>query len=83
MILGNLNLGLHGSQRGDIPVTPRDSHGREYGGTLTFISNDITQDRRIIEQAGGQILGGADEAWGQMLVFEDPDGNVFKLMKPK
>jgi len=25
----------------------------------------------------------ADAPWGHMLVFEDLDGNVLKLMKPK
>ncbi|WP_413943246.1 VOC family protein [Bdellovibrio sp. HCB-162] len=32
---------------------------------------------------GVKILGEDDQPWGHMLVFEDPDGNVLKLMNPK
>jgi hypothetical protein len=41
------------------------------------------EDRARIERCGGKILGEADQDWGHMLVFEDVDGNVIKLMKPK
>lgn len=81
MSLGNLNFGLHWSEGEPIPKTPRDSHGQSCGGTLTFESDDIASDRKAIEQAGGKILGEAQEHWGHMLVFEDPDCNVLKLMK--
>ncbi len=83
MTLGNLNLGLHGSGGKAVPPTPRDSHGQDCGGTLTLDSDDITEDRKKIEKAGGKILGEADQPWGHMLVFEDLDGNVLKLMNPK
>jgi len=36
-----------------------------------------------IELFGCKILGEADQPWGHILVFEDPDGNVLKLMNPK
>lgn len=29
------------------------------------------------------LLGEQDEHWGHMLVFEDLDGNVLKLMHPQ
>ena len=32
---------------------------------------------------GNLILGEDDAPWGHMLVFEDCDGNVLKLMNPK
>ena len=80
MTLGNLNLGLHWTEGESIPTTPRDSHGQNNGGTLTLSSDNIAEDRKKIELAGGKILGEAKQAWGHMLVFEDVDGNVLKLM---
>lgn len=83
MQIGNLYLGLHGTEGAEIPKTPRDAHGQNCGGTLTLESDNISEDRKKIEKAGGKILGEADQHWGHMLIFEDPDGNVLKLMKPK
>jgi predicted enzyme related to lactoylglutathione lyase len=83
MMIGNLSLGLHWSEGNSIPATPRDAHGQNCGGTLTFRSDNIASDRKAIEDSGGKILGEADQPWGHMLVFEDPDGNVLKLMNPK
>lgn len=82
MTVGGLVLGLHWNQDQDVPSTPRDSHGQEAGGTLTLHSDDIAQDRKVIESAGGRVLGEAKQDWGHMLTFEDLDGNVLKLMKP-
>ena len=83
MSVGNLNLGLHWTEGSDIPKAARDSHGQDCGGTVTFESDNIAEDRNKIEKFGGKILGEADQDWGHMLVFEDIDGNVLKLMKPK
>lgn len=84
MTLGNLNLGLHLFEDGkSIPLTPRNSHGQNNGGTLTFDSDNIAEDRKRIENSGGKILGEANQDWGHMLVFEDLDGNVLKLMASK
>ncbi len=83
MTLANLSLGLHWTEGDSIPLTPRNSHGQTNGGTLTLQSDNIAEDRVRIEQAGGKILGEADQEWGHMLVFEDLDGNVLKLMNPK
>jgi predicted enzyme related to lactoylglutathione lyase len=82
MRLGLTDLGLHWTEGAKVPETPRDDHGQHCGGTLTFESDNIESDRRKIEQAGGKILGEAKQNWGHMLVFEDLDGNVLKLMKP-
>jgi predicted enzyme related to lactoylglutathione lyase len=77
-----VKIGLH-PEDGPIPYVPRDSHGAHAGATLTLKSDNVPSDRKRIEAFGCKILGEADQPWGHMLVFEDPDGNVLKLMKPK
>jgi catechol 2,3-dioxygenase-like lactoylglutathione lyase family enzyme len=77
-----VRIGLHPEEK-SIPSVPRDSHGAHAGGTLTLKSDNIPQDRKRLEELGAKILGEADQPWGHMLVFEDPDGNVLKLMNPK
>lgn len=77
-----VNIGLHPEEK-PIPHIPRDSHGAHAGGTLTLKSDNISEDRGKIEDFGCKVLGEADQDWGHMLVFEDPDGNVLKLMNPK
>ena len=79
----NLNLGLHWTEGEKVPNTPRNSHGQNAGGTLTLKSNNVSEDRKKIEACGGKILSESDQAWGHMLVFEDIDGNVLKLMNAK
>ncbi|MGE0712848.1 MAG: VOC family protein [Planctomycetota bacterium] len=81
--LGGLRLGLHWTEGGPVPRTPRDAHGAHCGATLTLRSDDVPGDRARLEQAGAKVLGQDDAPWGTMLVFEDPDGNVLKLMRPK
>jgi len=77
------NLGLHGTEGQPVPDIPKDSHGAHAGATITLKSTDITEDRKVLEANNCNILGEADAAWGHMLIFEDPDGNVLKLMNPK
>lgn len=77
------SLGLHWTEGTEVPKTPRDSHGQNAGGTLTLKSDDIPSDKLKLQKAGANILGEADAPWGHMVVFEDLDGNVLKLMKPK
>jgi catechol 2,3-dioxygenase-like lactoylglutathione lyase family enzyme len=77
-----IRIGLH-PEDGEIAHVPRNSHGAQAGATLTLKSDNIPEDKKRIESFGVKILGEADEAWGHMLVFEDPDGNVLKLMRPK
>ena len=83
MQIGSSQVGLHGSEAKEIPTTPRNSHGQDCGGTLTLKSDNIAEDRDRIVACGGKILGEAEQPWGHMLVFEDLDGNVLKLMNPK
>ena len=77
------NIGLHWTEGQPVPHSPRDSHGAHSGATLTLKSNDVTMDKEKLIQAGATILGEMDAAWGHMLIFEDLDGNVLKLMNPK
>jgi catechol 2,3-dioxygenase-like lactoylglutathione lyase family enzyme len=77
-----VRVGLHPEDQA-IPFIPRDSHGAHAGATLTLKSDNIPEDRKRLEALGAKILGEADQPWGHMLVFEDPDGNVLKLMRPK
>ena len=77
-----VKIGLHPEDK-PIPHIPRDAHGAHAGATLTLRSNDVKADRKKIESFGCKILGETDQPWGHMLVFEDPDGNVLKLMNPK
>ena len=81
--IGGVSIGLHWSEGHEIPQIPRDAHGAHAGGTLTLASNDADADCEALRQKGVKILGTADAPWGKMVVFEDPDGNVLKLMQPK
>lgn len=81
---GGVQIGLHPLEAGEtIEKVGRDSHGAHGQATLTLKSTDVPADRKRIEQMGGKILSEDDAPWGHMLVFEDPDGNVLKLMRPK
>lgn len=81
---GGVQVGLHPTDPGEeIHFVPRDSHGAHGQATLTLKSDNVKEDRQRIERHGGKILGETDAPWGHMLVFEDPDGNVLKLMNPK
>jgi catechol 2,3-dioxygenase-like lactoylglutathione lyase family enzyme len=77
-----VTVGLHPEER-PVPRVPRDAHGAQTGGTLTLKSDNVPEDRKRLEKAGAKILSEDDQPWGHMLVFEDPDGNVLKLMNPK
>jgi len=77
-----IRVGLHPEDK-PIPFIPRDSHGAHAGATLTLKSDNIAEDKKRLETFGAKILGEADQPWGHILVFEDPDGNVLKLMHPK
>jgi catechol 2,3-dioxygenase-like lactoylglutathione lyase family enzyme len=79
---GGYRVGLHAVEQ-PLVYVPRDSHGPYAGGTLTLRSSNIKEDRTHLERYGAKILGENDAPWGHMLVFEDGDGNVLKLMKPK
>lgn len=80
--MSGVQVGLH-PEESAVPYIDRDSHGAHAGGTLTLASDNIKEDRVRIEKFGVKILGEVDAPWGHMLTFEDPDGNVLKLMNAK
>lgn len=79
---GGVRIGLHGTSGAAVPAVPRDEHGAHAGGTLTLRSTDIDADTARLAEIGARVLGRLDEDWGRLTVFEDPDGNVLKLMQP-
>ena len=64
------------------PATPRDSHGQNSGGTLTLRVDNAASAKATLEQHHVTILGYSENPWGNFVIFEDPDGNVLKLMSP-
>lgn len=82
LTMSGVQVALH-PEKYPIPTIPRDSHGAHAGGCLTLASDNVPADRKKLEAFGAKILGEADEPWGHMLTFEDPDGNVLKLMHAK
>ena len=79
-----LRLGLHGEgpKSKPVPFIPRDSHGAHAGGTLTLRSTDIPAELEKFKKSGVKVLGVLEESWGKLIVFEDTEGNVLKLMQP-
>ena len=80
---GGIRIGLHWTGGDKVVRTRSDEHGALAGGTLTLKSSDIHADRSLLEGQGVTIIGEREEAWGDLVVFEDPDGNILKLMHPK
>lgn len=78
-----VHVGLHWTGGEDVLEISGDEHGAHAGGTLTLKSSDIPADRAFLEGYGAKIVGELDESWGDTLVFQDPDGNILKLMHRK
>jgi catechol 2,3-dioxygenase-like lactoylglutathione lyase family enzyme len=76
-------LGLHWTEGGPVPQVPRDEHGAHAGGTLTLKVADLRAAVKTLRAKGVKLLGEiSDNPWGSLVTFEDPDGNVLKLMQP-
>lgn len=80
--MGGVQVALH-PEENPIPEVPRDSHGPQAGGCLTLKSDNIPEDKAMLQEHGAVILGDNDMPWGHMLVFEDLDKNVLILMNAK
>ncbi len=80
--VGGVRVGLHGTGGSPVPAVPRDPHGAHAGATLTLRVDDLVAAAARLEAHGAKILGRLDFPWGCFVVFEDPDGNVLKLMRP-
>ena len=80
--LAGFRVGLHGTGGPSVPHVARDAHGAHAGATLTLQSSDIELDTRSLQASRVKILGTSDGPWGKLVVFEDTEGNVLKLMQP-
>jgi len=78
--IGGVRVGLHPTGGARVGGVQADSHGANGGATITLRTDDLDADRARLEAAGAEILGASDNPWGRIVVFTDPDGNVFKLM---
>lgn len=78
-----VRVGLHWTGGQVVPKISGDIHGARGGGIMTLKSSDIHADRVLLEGLGAKIIGERSEAWGDTLVFQDPDGNILKLMHRK
>ena len=81
--LNGIRLGLHWSGGDDVPRVARAPHGPLAGGCVTFRVRDIRSAVERLDAHGVNILGPvSSQPWGSVVSFEDPDGNVLKLMQP-
>ena len=76
-----VRIGLHWTGGTAVPPIPHDDHGPHCGGTITFRVADIAAAKAQLEANGVNILGTSENPWGNIVVFQDPDGNVLKLMQ--
>jgi len=76
-------IGLHWTEGKEVPEIPHDAHGAHCGGSLTLCSTNVKEDSEILEKVGVNILGSSNNPWGNIVVFQDLDGNIIKLMEPK
>ena len=79
---GGVRVGLHWTGGTAVPQIPKDAHGAHAGATITFRVDNAQVARSKLEAAGINILGFSENPWGTIVIFEDPDGNVLKMMQP-
>ena len=79
--VGGVRIGLHWTGGRPVPAVPKNAHGAEAGATLTLRVADIEAAQRRLRDHLVKILGTMDAPWGRLVTFEDPDGNVLKLME--
>jgi catechol 2,3-dioxygenase-like lactoylglutathione lyase family enzyme len=81
--LGGVRIGLHWTGGSAVPRVPRDAHGAHTGATLTLRTQEIARLHQKLTEVGVRFLSEPTaHPWGTHAVFEDPDGNVLKLMQP-
>jgi len=78
---GGVRIGLHWTGGTAVPDIPHDTHGPHCGGTVTFRIKDAAATKSQLQANGVRILGYSENPWGTIVVFQDPDGNVLKLMQ--
>jgi predicted enzyme related to lactoylglutathione lyase len=79
--VGGVRIGLHWTGGRAVPAVPKNAHGADAGATLTLRVADIEAAQQRLRDNLVKILGTMDAPWGRLLTFEDPDGNVLKLME--
>ncbi len=79
--VGGVQVGLHWTEGGPVPHIPRDSHGAHAGATQTLKTNSLNEDEKFLKSKNVKALGRINAEWGNLFIFEDPDGNVLKLMQ--
>ncbi len=77
---GGVRIGLHWTGGTAVPDIPHDAHGPHCGGTLTFRVANAAEAKAQLEAHGVNILGFSENPWGNIVIFQDLDGNVLKLM---
>ncbi len=77
---GGVRIGLHWTGGSPVPEIAHDAHGAHAGATITFRVANLEETLASVEVAGATILGQSENPWGNILVMQDPDGNVLKLM---
>lgn len=81
--VGGARIGLHWTEGNKIPYVARDDHGPHAGACLTLRTDDIRRTVQHLRARGVRFLGDVTDApWGSLATFEDPEGNVLKLMQP-
>lgn len=81
--VGGVRFGLHATGGTPVPRVPRDAGGARAGATLTLRSTNLDEDVPRLRSVGVRFVGDITRAeWGAVVAFEDPDGNVLKLMQP-
>jgi predicted enzyme related to lactoylglutathione lyase len=78
--VGDCEFGLLKAEDGT-PYIQRGRHGSRAGATITFTSQNIREDRKRLEAASAVIIEEKKYPWGHVLIFEDTEGNVLRLMK--
>jgi len=80
--VGGMRLGLQWNGGKEVPRIPHDEHGPQAGVVVTFRVSDIFTAVDHYQEMGVRFIGEiASHPWGTGVCFEDPDGNVFKLMQ--
>lgn len=80
--VGALIIGLHWSEGVPVAAVPYDTHDANPGGTLTFATDAIDAALQRLHAHRVTVLGTDDTPWGRLIAFQDPDGNVLKIMAP-
>ncbi|KAI8844816.1 Glyoxalase/Bleomycin resistance protein/Dihydroxybiphenyl dioxygenase [Chytridium lagenaria] len=80
---GNSRIGLN-EKPSPIPSIPFDANGAHCGGTLSL---QVVGMERLVENLRRHdvrfLTDVERNAWGDMVVFQDPDGNILKLFEVK